>query len=324
MPNAIPYVTSYYKKYWGFCIQYSYLKKLKKKYSKSQIFKVFIDSKFKKDGLMQYGEYFIKGKSKKEILISTYICHPSMANNELSGPIVSMSLINYFMKKKLNYSMRFIFIPETIGSIAYISKNFKNLKEKCVGGYNLTCLGYNEKEFGCIFTKYENNLCDKYLAQAYDVLKISYKKFSFLKRGSDERQFNSPNVELPIATVFKSKFGDFKEYHTSLDNFDIVTNENIEKSFKLILKTIKIFQNNIIPFAKFRCEPNMGKRGLYPLISKSSKTKKLPFDIKIMMDFLQYSDGKNDLVDISKRLNITLKKSKNIFLALKNKKLIEF
>ena len=321
--NAIPYVTSYYKRYWGFCIKYILLKKLKKEYSKNQIFNVFINSKFKKNGLMQYGECLLKGKSKKEILISTYICHPSMANNELAGPIVSMSLLNYFMKKKLNYSMRFIFIPETIGSIAYINKNFENLKKNCIGGYNLTCLGYNQKDFGCIFSKYENNLCDKYLVQAYKILKIKYKRFSFLKRGSDERQFNSPFVDLPIATIFKSKFGNYRQYHTSLDNFDIVTNRNIESSFKLISKTIEIFQKKIIPFSRFKCEPNMGKRGLYPLISKSSSTNKIHYDVKSLMDFLQYSDGKNDLEDISKRLNISMNGVKKIFLILKNKKILE-
>ncbi len=321
--DAIPYVTSYYKKYWGFCIKYISLKKLKKKYSNDEIFEVFINSKFKKNGSMQYGECFLKGKSKKEILISTYICHPSMANNELSGPIVSMSLLNYFMKKKLNYSMRFIFIPETIGSIAYINKNFKNLKKNCIGGYNLTCLGYNQKDFGCILSKYENNLCDKFLLQAYRDLKIKYKKFSFLKRGSDERQYNSPFIDLPIATVFKTKFGNYKQYHTSLDNFNIVTNKNIQRSFKLILKTIKIFQKKIIPFSRYKCEPNMGKRGLYPLISRSSYVNEKHYNIKNFMDFLQYSDGKNDLEDISKRLNISMNEVKKIFLTLKNKKIIE-
>ncbi len=320
--NAIPYVTSYYKKNWGFCISRNYLNVLKKKYSRNSIFKAKIVSSFKKNGSMNYGECFLKGKSKKEILITTYICHPSMANNELSGPIVSMALINYFNKKKLNYSIRFIFIPETIGSIAFINKNFDHLKKNCLGGYNLTCLGFNKKDFGFIPTKYENNLSDKYLIQAYRALKINYKKFSFLKRGSDERQFNSPFVDIPIVTIFKTRFGDYKQYHTSEDNFKIVTNENIEKSFKLICKTIEIFQSQIIPFSKYICEPNMGKRGLYPLIS-GSKSSSSKSDFKIMMDFLQYSDGKNDLIDISKRLKIEIDLVKKIFFNLKNKKIIE-
>ena len=319
--NAIPYVTSYYQKYWGFCINYIDYLKLIKTYKQNDTFKVVIKSNFKSDGYLFYGELLLPGKSKKEILISTYICHPSMANNELSGPIVSMSLINYFQKKKLNYSIRFIFIPETIGSIAFISKNIKKIKKYLLGGYNLTCLGYS-KDYGCILSKYKNNLCDKYLLEAYQNLKIKYKEFSFLERGSDERQFNSPKVEFPIATVFRSKFGNYKEYHTSLDNFNIVSEKNIIDSFKLMVKVIKIFQKKIIPSSKYYCEPNMGKRGLYPLISQKHRQKTFSNTVNLM-NFLQYADGKNDLEDIAKNIKTTTKETKKIFNLLTRKKLIE-
>jgi aminopeptidase-like protein len=140
--NAIPYITSYYNKYWGFCISYSDFIYLKKKYKKKDKFFVKINSSFKKKGNLTYGELFIKGKSKKEILISTNICHPSMANNELSGPLVATALIKHFSKyKKLSKSIRFLFIPETIGSISYIKKNFKNLRKNVIGGYTLSCIG---------------------------------------------------------------------------------------------------------------------------------------------------------------------------------------
>ena len=140
-PKAIPYITSYYKRRWGFCISYNEYKILDKRYSLNDKFKVVINSNLDKKGNLNYGELILKGKSKKEILISTYICHPSMANNELSGPIVSMGLINYFKNKKLNKTLRFVFIPETIGSISYLSKNIKYLKENVIGGYNLSCIG---------------------------------------------------------------------------------------------------------------------------------------------------------------------------------------
>ena len=132
-PKAIPYITSYYKRKWGFCISYNEYKIIDKRYSSSDKFKVVINSSLNKKGNLNYGELILKGKSKKEILISTYICHPSMANNELSGPIVSMGLINYFKSKKLNKTLRFIFVPETIGSISYLSKNIKYLKENVIG-----------------------------------------------------------------------------------------------------------------------------------------------------------------------------------------------
>ena len=124
--DAIPYITSYYKKNWGFCVSKNYKNEINKKYKKGERFKVFIDSNFKINGNMPIGEYVIRGNSQQEILISTYICHPSMANNELSGPLLSMMLINHFKKYKLNKTLRFIFVPETIGSIAYINQNKKN------------------------------------------------------------------------------------------------------------------------------------------------------------------------------------------------------
>ena len=145
-PNAIPYVTSYYQKNWGFCVTDIQKKTIKKNYSTKDKFKVIIKSSFSKKGFLNYGELIIRGKSKQEILISTYICHPSMANNELSGSIVSLSLIDYFKKRKNNKTLRFIFIPETIGSISYINKNFKHLKKYVIGGYNLSCIG-DEKTF---------------------------------------------------------------------------------------------------------------------------------------------------------------------------------
>ena len=119
-----------------------------------------------------------------------------MANNELSGPIVSMGLINYFKSKKLNKTLRFVFIPETIGSISYLSKNIKYLKENVIGGYNLSCIG-DERQHSCMFSKYQNSPSDEAVIEAYKLLKIkNYKVYSFLKRGSDERQYNSPGIDL--------------------------------------------------------------------------------------------------------------------------------
>ena len=170
-PEAIPYITSYYKRRWGFCLSYNEYKILDKRYSLNDKFKVVINSNLNKKGNLNYGELILKGKSKKEILISTYICHPSMANNELSGPIVSMGLINYFKNKKLNKTLRFVFIPETIGSISYLSKNLKYLKENVIGGYNLSCIG-DERQHSCMFSKYQNSPSDEAVIEAYKLLKI--------------------------------------------------------------------------------------------------------------------------------------------------------
>ena len=261
--KAIPYVTSYYKKNWGFCISHLKKKKIDKDYKETDTFKVVIKSSFRHKGNLNYGELILKGKSKQEILVSTYICHPSMANNELSGPIVSMSLIKYFSKiKKLDKTLRFIFIPETIGSITYLHKNLKALKKNIIGGYNLTCIG-DERQHSCMFTKYNNTNSDKSLEAAYKKLKIKFKKYSFLKRGSNERQYNSPGIDLPIAGIFRTKFGEFPEYHTSLDDFTLVTKKGIRGGFIVAKTAIDILRKKIIPKNKILCEPQMGKRGLY-------------------------------------------------------------
>jgi len=317
-PSAIPYITSYYKKYWGFCASDETKKIIKKNYNSNDKFKVCIKSNFKNNGNIKLGEYFLKGKSKQEILISTYICHPSMANNELSGPIVAMCLMDYFKKKTLQKSIRFLFIPETIGSISYLSKNLNYLKKNVIAGYNLTCIG-DEREYGCMFSKYKNTFSDKALIKAYKELKIKYKEFSFIENGSDERQYNSYGVDLPIASIFRSKYGTYPEYHTSLDNFEFVTLKGIKGGFNVAKKSIEIILKTIIPKTKIICEPQMGKRNLYPSISSKNNMHKS----KKLMNFLQYSDGKNDLREISKIIKCSHKEAMNIYKTLKQNNLID-
>lgn len=321
IPDAIPYITSYYKKNWGFCVTENFKKKFKKKYFNDDKFLVVIKSKFNPAGKLVYGEYFIKGKSKQEILISTYICHPSMANNELSGIIVSMALINYFKKfKNLNKGIRFLFVPETIGSIAYLEKNYDILKKKVIGGYNLSCIG-DERNHSCMLSKYGNSVSDRCLLDAYKKLRIRPKIYSYLKRGSDERQYNSPGIDLNIASIFRTKYGEFKEYHTSLDNFNLVTKRGLLGGFKVAKNAISNLQNKIIPKNKILCEPNMGKRNLYPLIS-GVKGKQIGKKTRNIMNFLTYADGKNELEVISSYIKKNYLTTKKIYDLLIKRKLI--
>jgi aminopeptidase-like protein len=320
LPNsldAIPYITSYYKNYWGFCTKHKEKKKIISNYCKNDDFHVVIKSKFNKRGFLNYGELVLPGASKQEILISTYVCHPSMANNELSGPIVSMALIDYFRKIKLKKTIRFLFIPETIGSIVFIKKNYKDLKKYLVGGFNLTCIG-DERMHSCMFSKYENSQSDKSLKEAYKKLKIKFKVFSFLKRGSDERQYCSPGVDLPIASIFRTKYGEYPEYHTSLDNFNVVTKKGLMGGFRVAKEAVKILLNKIIPKSKILCEPFMLRRKLYPSLSTIEK-KKITSSI---MNFLQYSDGNNNLMEISKIIKLDYKSTFKIYKILKDKKLL--
>lgn len=316
-PNAIPYRTSYYNLDWGFCCTNKVLNKIKNNYDQNDKFKVYIDSKFNKNGKMHFGEYLIKGKSKKEILISTYICHPSMANNELSGPIVSMALINFFKKKYNKKTIRFVFIPETIGSIAYIYHNRNKLKKNVFGGYILSCIG-DEKRYSCMLSKYKNIPSDFALLEAFKKLNIPFKEYSFLENGSDERQYCSPMIELPLSSIFRSKYGTFPEYHTSLDNFKLVTIKGLTGGFNVAKESIKLLLNYKFPKTRFMCEPQMGKRGMYPLVSLPYKKKSL----KNIMNFIQYSDGKNHLERISDILKIKFSETKKIYHYLKKNKII--
>jgi aminopeptidase-like protein len=317
-PDAIPYVTSYYKKDWGFCTTDIVRKLIVKNYTKNDKFDILIDTSFKKNGYLQYGEYFIKGKTSKEIIISTYICHPSMANNELSGPIVSMSLMDYFSKlPKPNKSLRFVFIPETIGCLTFLKNNLKKLKKNFLAGFNLTCIG-DERMYSCMLSKYGNSISDDAIIKAYKKLKLKFKKYSFLKRGSDERQYNSPGIDLPFTSVFRSKYHEYPEYHTSKDDFKIVTKKGIKGSFELLKLSIQIIQQNIYPITKVLGEPMLSKRGLYSTISLKNSWR----SSRNYLHVLQFADGRNDLKKISKLSKIDIKELKKIIKILNNYNLI--
>ena len=240
-----------------------------------------------------------------------------MANNELSGPIVSMSLINYFKKKNLNKTIRFVFIPETIGSIAYISKNIDHLKKNVCGGFNLSCIG-DDRNHSCMFSKFEDSASDEALVEAYNKLKINYKKYSFLHRGSDERQYSSPGVDLPITSIFRTMYGRYKEYHTSLDDFSLVTYSGIKGGFEVAKKAIEQLQNKIIPKNKIMCEPKLDKRNLYPTLG----TKDHKIEPRKIMNFLMYSNGRYSIDKISRLTNIKLAECLKIYKRLKKENII--
>ena len=317
-PDAIPYHVSYYKKSWGFCVTDKQKKMISKNYKSNDIFNVVIKSNFKKNGYLKYGELIIPGKSKQEILVSTYICHPSMANNELSGPIVSMLLIDNYLKKKLKKTIRFLFVPETIGSLTYLSHKLTYLKRNVIGGYNLSCIGDNRKH-SCILSRNENSQSDKSLLEAYKQLKIRYKIFSYLERGSDERQYNSPYVDLGITSIFRSKYGEYPEYHTSHDIFGrVVTKEGLNGGYKVAKKSIDILQEKIIPKSNIYCEPRLSKYGLY----KKFDIEKKRNTTRDYINFMTYSDGKNDLSDIAQKIKLSPQKTKKYLKILVKKKLI--
>ena len=311
-PNSIPYLTSYYKKRWGFCITYNEYKKLiPGKYH------VKIDSSFKK-GKMHYGEIFIKGKSKLEIVFTTYICHPSMANNELSGPVLLTYLAHFIKKKKRKYSYRIIFVPVTIGSISYIEKNFYHLKKLCVAGYVVTCVG-DERCYSYIPSRKGNTVSD--LLAKRTLKKIKGKKifYSWLDRRSDERQFCSPNVDLPFCSLIRTKYHSYPEYHTSEDKIgSVMTKKGMLSSLQMYKNLINNIEKETILKSVNSCEPFMTKYNLYPTI-RTNRNKNYAQKI---MDFLSYSDGNIFLNDIHKKINVSKTESKKIYAILKKKNLI--
>lgn len=311
-PELIPYVTSYYKERFGFCMSEN-----QKQALKEDEYEIFIDSTLE-DGFLTYGEIIIPGKTEKEVLLSTYICHPSMASNELSGPVVAINLAKWLMKQDNYYTYRIVFIPETIGSITYLSKNLDILKKNVVAGYVLTCLGDNDK-YSYVASRYGNTLADK---AALCVLKHhcpDFVKYTYLERGSDERQYCSPGVDLPICSVTRTKYGDYPQYHTSGDDLNFVSQEGLEGSFEVYKKIINLLENNKKWNVKVPCEPQMGKRGLYPTTSTKDSKKQ----IYLMMNVLTYLDGTNDVIDICDIVNDSAQNVIEYINKFKNADLIE-
>lgn len=310
-PNAIPYVTSYYKENWGFCISYDEYKTL----PKEGIYEVFIDSSLE-DGSLTYADVILEGERKDEILISTYVCHPSMANNELSGPLVSMFLYQKLAAlKNREYTYRFVFIPETIGALVYLKQHGEYLKKHCKAGYVVTCIG-DKGIFHYKLSKYGNTLADK---AAIHTLKHSRKPFRiipFFPGGSDERQYCSPAFNLPVGSLMRTPYREYPEYHTSLDNKEFISFKAIQESIEMyfqILLTLEYNDKyiNLFPYG----EPQLGKRGLY--VGDLSRDQ-----VMQIMYILQYSDGMNDLIDIAERIKVDIKNLHPLVQLLIEKKLL--
>ena len=255
------------------------------------------------------------------IIFSTYLCHPSMANNELSGPVVCNEIINFLRKRKNNYSYKILFLPETIGSIAFISRNFETLKKDLLCGFVVTCVGDNAN-FSKINSRYNNNFADKILHQTFKKYNTKYKEYSYLSRGSDERQYCSPLINLPFCTITRSKFESYKEYHTSEDNLNFINYRNLSETTEFLKKLILEIENSVIPISNIRCEPMLSKRKLYP-ITKSSASKSEKNKSKKILDFLSYSDNTNNLKNISELAKLSAKETLDIFMILKKNKLIK-
>jgi aminopeptidase-like protein len=295
--SAIPYVTSYYQERWGFCLTQQQRDSLE-----DGDYEVFIDSELF-DGSLTYGELLIKGKTNKEIFVSTYICHPSMANNELSGPTVTTFIANWLMSRANNrYSYRVVFIPETIGSITYLSRNKDHLKANVFAGFNVTCIGDN-RDYSFLPSRNGETISDKVAKHVLKHICKTYKTYKWTDRGSDERQYCSPGIDLPIASIMRTKYGKYDEYHTSLDDLiNVVTPEGLDGGYMALKNAIEALEENQYPKVNVFCEPQLGKRGLYPTLS----TKSSGNEVKLMMDLITWSDGSKSLLEIAEICDVPM------------------
>jgi aminopeptidase-like protein len=293
-PDWIPYRTSYYNENWGICLPHNQLLGL----SEGE-YEVFIDSSLE-DGHLTYGEYYLRGETDAEVLLSAHVCHPSLANDNLSGVAVATFLAKELGKLSLKYSYRFLFIPGTIGSITWLSLNESQIS-RIKHGLVFTCLGDPGN-----YTYKKSRRGDAEIDRAVtEVLKNSGEAFEireFSPYGYDERQFCSPGFNLPVGCFTRTPHAQYPEYHTSADNLDLVRPEYLVDSFSKCLAIFQVLENNRVYLNQNpKCEPQLGKRGIYSQIGGQidAKAKELA-----LLWVLNLSDGKNSLLDIAERSNL--------------------
>mgnify|MGYP001162803813 CR=1 FL=1 len=332
IPHAVPYVTSYYARRWGLCISHNQRKKLKK----NKKYKVKIDTKIY-NGFLRYGDLILEGQSKKTILFSTYLCHPSLANNELSGPLCLVALYQKLKKiKNRFYTYRFIIIPETIGSIAFLAKSSRKELSNIHAGIVLTCLGGPSSKISFKHSRRHwtgnSTLIDDMVESfcKYDFKSFTSRKFT-PETGSDERQFCSPGLNLPIIQAAKTIYGEYEEYHTNFDNKDFMKIDSLIDSVDKLCLFLRAFELNrqALNSKIVGGEPMLGKRNLYPTLS-GEPTKSMSNDeikdsrkkLNLLLNILSLIDGTRTIMDIVEFLDSNYKSVVPVVEDLIEKKLV--
>jgi aminopeptidase-like protein len=288
-PDWIPYRTSYYKEDWGFCISYTQYQRLKE-----DNYEVFIDSTLKK-GHLTYGEYFLRGELTDEVLLSTHVCHPSLCNDNLSGISVLTFLAKYLQTQHLRYSYRFLFIPGTIGAIAWLSIN--ELKTRNIKHGLVAALLGDSGAFTYKKSRRGNAEIDQIVSEVLKNSNLPHNIIKYFPYGYDERQFCSPGFNLPVGSLTRTPYGQYPEYHTSADNLDFVKPEALDGSLRIYQSVVRMLEEN----EKYintnpKCEPHLGRRKLYNMVGGNNEA--ADFQIAILWT-LNLSDGYHTLMDIS-------------------------
>jgi aminopeptidase-like protein len=272
-------------------------------------------------GFLELSHALFSGIKSETIFFSSYVCHPSLANNELSGPIVLSALMEYIRETYPHpkFTYRFVLLPETIGSITYLAHFGSELASSVIAGFNLSCVG-DDNAYSVIHSPYGNTIADRAL-KAGLLGKPCTTHYSFLDRGSDERQYCSPGFRLPLCTFCRSKFGNYPEYHTSFDNLEFISENGLQGSLSVLKTIVDAFELGLAPNVSVTCEPQLGKRGLYHNLSSKYDDKSFSRHI---LNFLAYSDGYNDLFDLAILLNVDLPSVVDLAILLQTHKLIYF
>ena len=312
-PDWIPYRTSYYQETWGFCLRHQDLLRMKDDH-----YEVCIDSSLDA-GHLTYGEYHLPGKEESEVLISCHACHPSLCNDNLSGIALVMFLARHLSTQPRRYSYRFLFIPGTIGSITWLSRN-EDKTHRIKHGLVAACVGDPGKSTYKKSRQGDAEI-DKAVAHVLKHSEQDYEIMNFSPYGYDERQYNSPGFNLPVGSLMRTPNSRYPEYHTSADDLDFVSAESLKDSYQKYLSVIQVLENNRTYInLNPKCEPQLGKRGLYRLMGGDRDT---GFDQMSLLWVLNLSDGRHSLLDIAERSGYEFSVIKNAAHALCEKALLK-
>lgn len=313
-PEWIPYRTSYYEENWGFCLSHSQLQSMQ-----DDEYEVYIDSTLQ-SGSLTYGEYYLPGDTDEEVLFTCHICHPSLCNDNLSGIAVILFLAKLLFAKRNRLSYRFLFIPGTIGAITWLALNEDKLSN-IKAGLVATLLG-DASSFTYKKTRAGDTLIDRAVLHYLNHIGEDYKTMDFSPYGYDERQFNSPGINLNIGSLTRAQYGQYPEYHTSADNLDLIQPVKLQDSLNAYSAIADILDNNIIYINQYpKCEPQLGRRGLYQKIGGTNEMETEQRRMA-MLWLLNLSDGQHSLLDIADRASIPFGVIKEIAVILEQSGLL--
>ncbi len=287
-PDWIPYKTSYYEERWGFCLSHNQLKSLAQ-----GDYRVRVDSTLEK-GHLTYAECFIPGETRDEVLVSVHICHPSLANDNLSGLCTAAFIAKHLGERKRRYSYRFLFVPGTIGPIAWLSRN-KNSITRIRHGIVLSGIG-DSGQISYKKSRRGNAEIDQVVQYVLETRGLKKNVREFSPYGYDERQYCSPGFNMPVGSLSRTPYAEYPEYHTSADNVEFVRSEAVGDSFAFLVEVFDVLEGNcrlrnLVP----KCEPQLGRRGLYNEIGPNQLA---------MLWVLNYSDNEHSLLDIARMARV--------------------